>query len=252
VAASSEVMAEVFELRAPPPTPPTSTHVALGSGLISHSGLKLSERPTADLEASPALTRPARARADPKESLPAGEGCSRDADQALRVARCSATETCTTESNDRARHGIERRRLRALLQLRADSRRGNARSCERHARASGILDIIRRRDPSPRSSATSASRWPPRAGGTRRLEAGEGCDSRNELGMTSRDEAADGEGLRDHHRAFVVKPLRTRRLVGDLAVKGKVQHIAVAGRAPARAGLSLTSRRAGRRDADRE
>ena len=151
-----EVMAEVFELR---------PHFEWrGLGFISHSGLKLSRGLRRPRRRAP-LDGAGRARRRP-QGVPVRRGA-QGRHQAVRVQ--GVRLRLHAGAPDRDLHGVERGRLRGLLQLRALRARAGGRVTNDRpselgrrlrARAQGPRHHRDRPRPSGRSSRTPRSRWP--------------------------------------------------------------------------------------------
>ena len=232
-----EVMAEVFELR---------PHFEWrGLGFISHSGLKLTEA-YAELDAEVRFSVPGVRVADPKACQ-----CGEVLKGVIKPWECKVFGTaCTPGAADRHLHGVLRGRLCRLLQLRpirAGTRGGvmpEPRGCLR-ARADGPPDHRDR----PRQAGQvprRAHHHGPRSGRQGHAEADRGSAG---AGLSLRHARRAGR-RRDRPRrrralalttdSYVVKPLRfPGGSIGELAVNGTVNDLAVSGARPLALSLSL-------------
>ena len=166
----------------------------------------------------------AAGRADRRpEGLPVRRGADRR-DQAVGVQ--GVRDRLHAGAADRHLHGLERGRLRRLLQLRA-ARRGGASASRRDGAAQGEASRRdrharprrRRQGDAARSSRGSSSR----SSATR-------CSTRS---ATPRCSSSDGARLAFTTDSYVVKPLFfPGGDIGELAVNGTVNDLAVAGARP--------------------
>ena len=232
-----EVMAEVFELR---------PHFEWrGLGFISHSGLKLSDA-YADLDAERALQRPRRARRRP-EGVPVRRGA-QGRDQAVGVQ--GVRHRVHARAADRHVHGLLGGRVRGVLQLRPLRARAGGRVMsdpavvsEREQKILGIIETARAKRAKFRDERINMAHG---AGGkaTQSLIEGllapafasETLDEMADAGAVD----VDGVELALTTDSYVVKPMRfPGGSIGELAVNGTVNDLAVSGARPLALSLSL-------------
>ena len=230
-----EVMAEVFELR---------PHFEWrGLGFISHSGLKLSEA-YAELDAEQRFSVPGVRVADPKACQ-----CGEVLKGVIKPWECKVFGTALhAGAPDRHVHGLLGGRVRGVLQLRPLRARARGRVMTRRlrSRAEDPRDHRDRPRPSARSSATQQINMAHGAGGKATQTLIEGLfvpafESAElaELGDAGRVEV-DGTELAMTTDSYVVKPLRfPGGSIGELAVNGTVNDLAVSGARPLALTLSL-------------
>ena len=224
-----EVMAEVFALR---------PHFEWrGLGFISHSGPEAHRR-LRRLRRRAALQRPRHPRRRP-QGLPVRRGA-QGRHQAVRVQ--GVRHRVHAGAADRHVHGQLRGRLRRLLQLRPLRQgAGSGVRCPRRLRTASSESWGSSRPPGPsaRSSATSASRWPTAPAARPRAASSKGC-SRPRSGSRRSTTRRPSATLALTTDAFVVKPLRfPGGSIGELAVNGTVNDLAMGGAKPLALTLSL-------------
>ena len=225
--AALEAMAEVFELR---------PHFEWrGLGFISQSALRLSDA-YADLDAERRFSVPGRARRRP-QGVPVRRGA-QGRDQAVGVQ--GLRHRLHARAPDRHLHGLAGGRLRRLLQLRPLRPRAGGRErgpvSEREQRSSGSSRPRGQAAAVPDERITMAHG----AGGKATQTLIEGL-----LAPAFGPRRAGRRGARRRRRAlttdsFVVKPLRfPGGSIGELAVNGTVNDLAVAGARPLALSLAL-------------
>ena len=232
-----EVMAEVFELR---------PHFEWrGLGFISHSALNLSDA-YADLDAELRFSVPGVRVADPKACQ-----CGEVLKGVIKPWECKVFGTaCTPGAPDRHVHGLLRGRLRRLLQLRPLRARAGGRVTtdpavisEREQRILGIIETARAKRPKFRDERITMAHG---AGGKATQSLIEGLlapafesEALNELADAGAIEVG-GLELALTTDSFVVKPMRfPGGSIGELAVNGTVNDLAVSGARPLALSLSL-------------
>ena len=232
-----EVMAEVFELR---------PHFEWrGLGFISQSALRLSDA-YADLDAEQRFGVPGRADRRP-QGVPVRRG-PEGRHQAVGVQ--GVRHRLHARARDRDLHGVARGRVRRLLQLRAlrpgTGGRVSAPDSAVSGREQRILDIIetaRSKRPKFKDAQITMAHG---AGGKATQTLIEGLfvpafgsgtlESMGDAGMVT----IDGTGLALTTDSFVVKPIRfPGGSIGELAVNGTVNDLAVSGARPVAMSLSL-------------
>ena len=235
-----EVMAEVFELR---------PHFEWrGLGFISQSALQAVRR-LPRLRRRAALRGPGRPGRG-SEGVPVRRG-SQGRDQALGVQ--GVRHRVHARARDRDVHGLARGGVRGVLQLRPLRPRAGGGSEPRRPsgrrtgpRAAGPRDHRDRALEAAAGSATSRSRSPTGPAARRRQTLIEGLlvpafgDARGRCRTGDAGRRIDGVTLAMTTDSFVVKPLRfPGGSIGELAVNGTVNDLAVAGARP----VALTRRR---------
>ena len=213
-------------------------------GFISQSGLKLSEA-YADIDAEIQLQRPRHPRRRP-EGLPVRRG-PQGRHQAVGVQGLRLR--LHARAPDRHLHGVQRGRLRRVLQLRAlrPRARGRLGASPRSQSVSRRCSTSSRpRARSGRSSATRRSRWRTGPAARRRRASSRACSCRRS--PTSTLEAMADAGtvsvlggqIAMTTDSFVVNPIVfPGGTIGDLAVNGTVNDVAMAGAKPVALTLSL-------------
>ena len=227
-----QVMSEVFELR---------PHFEWrGLGFISQSGLRISDA-YADLDAELRWTGAGRARGRP-EGVPVRRGA-QGRDQAVRVQ--GVRHRLHARAPDRHLHGVERGRLRGLLQLRALRARAGGGVSYRatpsaRRRCSAIIETARSKQAKFRDEQVTMSHG---AGGKATQSMIEGLFVPAFGGETLAamgDAGAVGEGMVMTTDSYVVKPLRfPGGSIGELAVNGTANDLAVTGAKPMALTLSM-------------
>ena len=221
-----EVMAEVFALR---------PHFEWrGLGFISHSGLRLTDA-YADFDAELRFTVPGHPRRRP-EGLPVRRGA-QGRDQAVGVQ--GVRHRVHAGAADRDVHGVAARAPAPPTTTSAGSL-GSGRCVVTSVSdaSSASWGSSRPPGPSARSSATTGSRWPTgRAARPPRSSSKGSCNRRSAWTL---DDAALVGDVAITTDAFVVKPLRfPGGSIGELAVNGTVNDLAMAGARPEALTLSL-------------
>ncbi len=232
-----EVMADVFELR---------PHFEWrGLGFISHSGLKLSDR-YADLDAEVRFSVPGRAGRRP-QGVPVRRGAE-GGHQALGVQ--GVRNRVHARAADRDVHGLVRGSVRRVLQLRTvcPGTGGRVTSdpaviSDREQKILGIIETARAKRAKFRDSRINMAHG---AGGKATQGLIEGLlapafasDTLNELGDAA-TLTVDDVDLAFTTDSYVVKPMRfPGGSIGELAVNGTVNDLAVSGARPLALSLSL-------------
>ena len=223
-----EVMSEVFELR---------PHFEWrGLGFICQSGLRLSDA-YADFDAEQRWEVPGHPRGRP-EGVPVRRGA-QGRDQAVRVQ--GVRHRVHAGAADRHVHGLLRGGLRRLLQLRplragAGGRVTDAVS-ERETKILGIIETARAKRGKFRDEHITMSHG---AGGKATQSLIEGLFAPAFGSDADADAGAVDDGLVMTTDSFVVKPIRfPGGSIGELAVNGTVNDLAVSGARPLALSLSL-------------
>ncbi len=224
--AALRAMAEVFALR---------PHFEWrGLGFISQSALRLSDA-YAELDAERRFSRTRRARGRP-QGVPVRRGA-QGRHQAVGVQ--GVRHRVHAGARHRHLHGLAGRRLRGLLQLRSLRSRegGRVTVSQREERILGIIETARAKRPRFKDERITMAHG---AGGKATQTLIEGLLA-PAFGL---DELADaaivGDGIALTTDSFVVKPLRfPGGSIGELAVNGTVNDLAVAGARPLALSMAL-------------
>ena len=190
-------------------------------------------RRRAALQPSPASASPTRRRASAARCSRASSSRGSARCSAPRARRSAPIGTCMVSLRGRLR------RLLQLRPLRAGAGSGLSVLARLATASSESSGSSRPPGPSARSSATSASRWPTAPAARRPQRSIEGllAPAFGDRGARRRRRRHVDGDAGAHHRRFVVKPLRfPGGSIGELAVNGTVNDLAMAGARP----LALT------------